>query len=53
VSVCPRRFARFTSSRCSRSGTFLTWIIADMRRACHMCSTWSRREGQGRRRRGS
>src|SRR5437870_1079329 len=43
VSAWPRAFARLVSSRWSRSGTFLTWIILDMRGACHMCCTCSRR----------
>src|SRR5690606_14173207 len=37
-----RARARRVSSRCSRSGTFLTWIILGMRRACHMCRACSR-----------
>jgi hypothetical protein len=31
-----RAFARRTSSRWSRSGTFRTWILFDMRTACHV-----------------
>lgn len=31
VNVWPRRAARLTSSRCRRFGTFLTWIMIDMR----------------------
>lgn len=39
VTVRPRFLARLTSSRCSRSGTLLTWIILGMRGACRMRGT--------------
>lgn len=39
VTVRPLFLARLTSSRCSRSGTLLTWIILGMRGACRMRGT--------------
>ncbi len=42
VSGWPRALARLVSSRWSRSGTFLTWIIFDMCEACHMRRAWAR-----------